>query len=111
VLKRAQAALKSPAQRWLKISWSRLSNGISTSSLSGFVFSSRLDYLLNETAKMDKFKFFEDYPYGKHWAQLSDHEKQSVAKDVLLEFFDAIEIKLPGHKHRPLKVIHLSGWR
>ena len=37
MLKRAHAALKSPVQRWVKICLSRLCNGISTSSLSGFL--------------------------------------------------------------------------
>ena len=40
---------------------------------------------------MDKFLIAEKYPNGADWANLSNIDKQEFAKQILLEFIDAIE--------------------
>ena len=40
---------------------------------------------------MDKFLIDGKYPHGEAWANLSNDEKKDFAKQVLLEFIDAIE--------------------
>ena len=40
---------------------------------------------------MDKFLIAGKYPHGEAWANLSNDEKKDFAKQILLEFIDAIE--------------------
>jgi len=40
---------------------------------------------------MDKFLITAKYPHGEDWANLSNIDKQAFAKQILLEFIDAIE--------------------
>ena len=40
---------------------------------------------------MNKFLIAGKYPHGNDWANLSNDEKKGFAKQILLEFIDAIE--------------------
>lgn len=43
------------------------------------------------------------YPYGKYWKNLTDVEKQAVAKEILLKSFDEIEVRPLKRTRAPLK--------
>jgi hypothetical protein len=60
---------------------------------------------------MGHLNFLHSYPFGKHWAFLTDDEQQSVAKEVLAEFFCAVEAHETGSNHSPIKVIYLDNER
>ena len=60
---------------------------------------------------MGKFEFLHRYPFGKHWGLLTDAEKQSAAKEVLAEFFDAVDAQEVNSKFGPIKVIYFDNER
>ncbi len=60
---------------------------------------------------MGNLSFLHRYPFGKHWGLLTDAEKQSAAKEVLAEFFDAVDAQEVNSKFSPIKVIYLDNER
>ena len=60
---------------------------------------------------MGNLSFLHRYPFGKHWGLLTDAEKQSAAKEVLAEFFDAVDAQETNSKFSSIKVIYLDNER
>jgi hypothetical protein len=58
---------------------------------------------------MNKFSSLMKYPYGKYWTNLTDVEKQAVAKEILLKSFDEIEVRPLKRTRAPLKVIYFNS--
>ena len=63
---------------------------------------------------MGNLSFLHRHPFGKHWGLLTDAEKQSAAKEVLAEFFDAVDAvdaQEVNSMFDPIKVIYFDNER